>query len=239
VRGAILLEVDKINAAYGDIQVLWDISFRVHEGKVFALIGSNGAGKTTILRTISGLIRPRSGTIKLCGEPIGKLPSHRIVERGIAHIPEGRQLFARMTVLENLELGAFTCTSKEEINENLQWVFELFPRLEERRKQLAGTLSGGEQQMLAIGRGLMMKPKLLMIDEPSLGLQPTLVLKVFEIVKKLKEEGMTILLVEQDSRHALEACDYAYVLETGHIVLEGTGKSLLKNEDVKKAYLGL
>jgi len=234
-----MLEVKRINVYYGDLQALWDVSFEVNKGEIVTIVGSNGAGKTTTLRTISGLLRPKPGEISFMGERIDRLPPHKIVEKGIAHIPEGRRLFPYMTVLENLELGAYTREAREKKDDTLEWVYQLFPKLKERRSQLAGTLSGGEQQMLAIGRALMSRPKLLMSDEPSLGLAPKLVLLVFEMLKKINEEGITILLVEQNVRHALELADRGYVLETGKIVLEGDSRELLANEHVKKAYLGM
>jgi len=234
-----MLKVDKINVFYGDLQALWDVSFEVNEGEKVVIVGANGAGKTTTLRTISGLLRPRSGSIEFLGKRIDKLPPHEIVELGIAHVPEGRRLFPRMTVLENLEMGAYTKRAREKFDDTLEWVFSIFPRLRERKKQIAGTMSGGERQMLAIARGLMSKPKLLMLDEPSLGLAPKLVVKTFEVIERINEEGVTILLVEQNVRHALELADRGYVLETGRITLSGTGEELLKNDYVKKAYLGM
>jgi len=234
-----MLEVDNINVFYGDLQALWDVSFRINDGEIVVIAGSNGAGKTTILKTISGLLHPKSGTINLVGRKIDKNPPHSIVDLGVAHIPEGRRLFPYMTVLENLEIGAYTRRAREKKNETLEWVYQLFPILKERKNQLAGTLSGGERQMLAVGRGLMSRPKLLMLDEPSLGLAPKLVLTVFDIVKKINKEGVTILLVEQNVRHALEIANRAYVLETGKITLEGKGKKLLASDYVKKAFLGL
>jgi len=234
-----MLKVDKINVFYGDLQALWDVSFEVNEGEKVVIVGANGAGKTTTLKTISGLLRPRSGSIEFLGKRIDKLPPHKIVELGIAHVPEGRRLFPRMTVLENLEMGAYTKRAREKLEDTLEWVFSIFPRLKERKKQIAGTMSGGERQMLAIARGLMSKPKLLMLDEPSLGLAPKLVVKTFEVIERINEEGVTILLVEQNVRHALELADRGYVLETGRITLSGTGEDLLKNDYVKKAYLGM
>ena len=219
-----MLKVENVNAYYGDVQVLWNVSFEVGEGGVTVIVGSNGAGKTTTLRTVAGLMRPRS---------------HEIVRRGISLIPEGRMLFTRLTVLENLRLGAITPEAKKVREETLKWVYELFPILEERKEQTAGTLSGGEQQMLAIARGLMSRPKLLMLDEPSLGLAPKLVMKIFDLLKEINKQGVTILLVEQNVWHALELADKGYVLETGKIVLEGTGRDLLQNQLVRKAYLGM
>jgi branched-chain amino acid transport system ATP-binding protein len=234
-----MLVVDGINVFYGDLQALWNVSFKAEKGSITVIVGPNGAGKTTTLKTISGLLRPRSGSISFLGERIDNAPPHRIAELGISHIPEGRRLFPNMTVLENLMTGAYTRKAWEKRNETLEWIFQLFPILKERRNQLAKTLSGGEQQMLAIGRGLMSRPKLLMLDEPSLGLAPKLVLFTFNIVKQIHEEGVTILLVEQNVRQALELADKAYVLETGRIILEGEGKELLESEYIKKAYLGI
>ncbi|MEM3702887.1 MAG: ABC transporter ATP-binding protein [Candidatus Bathyarchaeia archaeon] len=234
-----MLKVKNIDAFYENVQALWNVSFEVKKGEIVAIVGSNGAGKTTILRTISGLLHPNSGTIEFLGERIDNLPPHVIIQRGIAHIPEGRELFPFLTVLENLKIGSYVREARVRRGETLEWVFQLFPRLEERRSQLAGTLSGGEMQMLAIARGLMSRPKLLMLDEPSLGLAPKLVMTVFETVERLHDEGITILIVEQNVRHTLEIADRAYVLETGHVVLQGTGKELLNNPHVKKAYLGL
>jgi len=234
-----MFEVNNINVFYGDLQALWNVSFKVEKGEVVVIVGSNGAGKTTILKTISGLLHPKSGMINFLDKRIEKDPPHKIVNLGIAQIPEGRHLFPYMTVLENLEIGAYTSRAREKKNETMEWVYQLFPILKERKSQLAGTLSGGERQMLAVGRGLMSRPKLLMLDEPSLGLAPKLVLQVFDIVKKVNEEGVTILLVEQNVRHALEIANRAYVLETGKITLEGTGKKLLASDHVKKAFLGL
>ncbi|MBN2015063.1 MAG: ABC transporter ATP-binding protein [Candidatus Altiarchaeota archaeon] len=233
-----MLEVKELSVFYGKVQVIWDTTFKVKEGEVVTLLGSNGAGKTTTVKTIQGLLKPKTGTIKFNDKKIGGLPAYKIVEEGIALVPEGREIFPKMTVQENLALGAYVSRAKEKIGENLGWVFCLFPKLEERKKQLAGTMSGGEQQMLAIARALMSKPRLLMLDEPSLGLAPMIVLQVFCIIEKLKEEGVTILLVEQNIHHALEISDRAYVMEKGKIILEGKGVELLKDKYVKKAYLG-
>jgi len=233
-----MLHVEKLNVAYGETQALWDVSFKVERGEVVTIIGPNGAGKTTTLRTISGVLRPRSGSIVFQGERIDKLPTHKIVSLGISHVPEGRHLFPYMTVLENLELGACTREAREKFKDSLEHVFSLFPVLRERARQLAGTLSGGEQQMLAIGRALMSRPKLLMLDEPSLGLSPKLSLTVFDMVRRINEEGTTILLVEQNVHHALRIAHRGYVLETGRIALEGRASELLSNEYVKRAYLG-
>jgi len=234
-----MLKVDGINVFYGDLQALWDLSFEVREKETVAIIGSNCAGKTTTLNTISGILRPRTGSIEFLGHRIDELPPHRIVELGIAQTPEGRQLFPSMTVMENLEMGASVPEAWRNRNRTMDWVFELFPRLEERKTQSAGTLSGGEQQMLAIGRGLMSMPKLLMLDEPSLGLAPMLVLKTFEMIERIRQEGVSILIVEQNIHHALELADRAYVIETGKITIEGESKELMNNEHVKTAYLGL
>jgi len=234
-----LLEVQNVNVAYGLVQVLWDISFRVEEGEILAIVGSNGAGKSTTLKTISGLLRPSSGSIVFKGERLDQTPAHMVVEKEVAHIPEGRRLFPFSSVLTNLELGAFTRRARRETAENVEYVFELFPVLRERQNQLAGTLSGGEQQMLAIGRGLMSRPSLLMLDEPSLGLAPKLVLKTLDTLQELNKRGVTILLVEQNVNSALSLCTRGYVLENGRIVLEGSGQELLNNPHVKEAYLGV
>jgi branched-chain amino acid transport system ATP-binding protein len=233
-----LLELNGVNVLYGDLQVIWDVSFRVEKGEIVAILGPNGAGKTTILRTISGLLKPKSGTITFLDRRIDGLHAHQIVELGISHVPEGRRLFPQMTVLENLEMGAYLPKARRKKDDAVKWVFQLFPVLKKRRKQLAGTLSGGEQQMLAIGRGLMSNPNLLILDELSLGLAPLFVSKTFDTVKEINDEGVTLLLVEQNVHYALELAHRAYVLETGRIVLEGEGASLLNNPYVKKAYLG-
>jgi len=234
-----VLEVNSINVFYAKVQALWDVSLKVDEGEMVAVVGANGAGKTTLLKTLSGLIRPTSGTIQFLGKRIDQLLAHKIVEDGISHIPEGRGIFNGLTVLENLKMGAYTAKAWKERDETLKLVYELFPILSERRNQIAGTLSGGEQQMLAIARGLMSKPKLIMLDEPSLGLAPKIVMKIFELIKEINEGGVTILLVEQNVQQALELAERGYVLETGKISIEGKGKELLRNELVKKAYLGL
>ena len=234
-----MLGVRSINVCYGLAQALWDVSFKVDEGEMVAIVGSNGAGKTTTLKTISGLLRPSSGRIEFNGERLDKISGHLIVERGIAHIPEGRGLFPFSTVLANLELGAYTKRARKRIKESLEHVFGLFPVLKERQRQLAGTLSGGEQQMLAIARGLMSAPNLLMLDEPSLGLAPKLVKKTLEILEQLSNQGITILLVEQNVHAALNLCDRGYVLENGRIVMEGSGRELRDNPHVRKAYLGM
>lgn len=234
-----MLEVDKINAGYGGIQVLWDISLHVTEGEFVAIVGANGAGKSTLLKTISGIHRQMSGTITFEDKQIEALPAHSVVARGIALVPEGRRVFPYMTVKENLEMGAYTVKESEKVEENLNWVYGLFPKLEERQRQIAGTFSGGEQQMLTIGRALMSRPRFLMLDEPSLGLQPNIVTNVFKSLKILHDEGVTILLVEQNVRKSLEIAGRAYVLEHGHIVMSGESRELLQDEGVKKAYLGI
>jgi len=233
-----MLEVKNLQVYYGVIQALKDVSFTVNEGEVIALIGANGAGKTTILRTITGLISAKAGEVLYEGINLQKLPPHKIVSLGIAHVPEGRHVFAQLTVYENLLMGAFTRKDKAEIEDTLQSVYTRFPRLKERKNQLAGTLSGGEQQMLAMGRALMSKPKIMLMDEPSMGLSPILVGEIFDIVKSISESGTTVLLVEQNAKKALSIADRAYVLETGRIVLADDAKKLMDNESVKKAYLG-
>ena len=234
-----MLEFSNIDTFYGKAQALLGVSLRVDEGEIVALVGSNGAGKTTMLNTISGLLRPASGSVAFLGRRIDGLSPHSIVELGISHIPEGGRLFADMSVRENLEMGAYPHHAWKQKEETLKQVYQVFPRLKEREGQLARTLSGGEKQMLAMGRGLMSKPKLCLFDEPSYGLAPILVLEVFQIIKSLCEQGITILLIEQNVRHALEIADRAYVLENGRIVLEGKGENLLNNDYVRKAYLGL
>ena len=231
-----ILKIDDINVFYGSIHAIKGVSLEVNEGEIVTLIGANGAGKTTTLHTVSGLLRPRTGSIQFCGEDITKIPAHKLVERGLAHCPEGRRVFLQMTVQENLDMGA--SIRRDDFSASLEEVYELFPRLKERRKQVAGTLSGGEQQMLAMGRALMSKPKLLMLDEPSMGLAPILVEQIFDIIKNLHAVGTTILLVEQNAQAALSIADRAYVLETGKITLSGTGAELSKSDEVRKAYLG-
>jgi branched-chain amino acid transport system ATP-binding protein len=233
-----ILEVKDLHVSYGQIAAVKGITFSVEEGEVVTLIGGNGAGKTTTLRTLSGLLRSTSGTIHLRGERIDQLPAHEIVHRGMAQSPEGRRIFPRMSIAENLDLGAFSRRDRDAIATDIDRVYDLFPVLRERRTQAAGTLSGGEQQMLAMGRALMCRPKLLMLDEPSMGLSPIMMQKIFATVSELKSQGTTILLVEQNAQSALALADRGYVIETGHIVLEGTGRDLLGNEDVRKAYLG-
>ncbi len=235
----LLLELRDLNVYYGAIHAIKGLSIKVPKGKIVTLIGANGAGKTTTLSTIAGLVKAKSGKIIFGDSDITNKPAHLINRMGIALVPEGRRIFPGLTVYENLMMGAFNRKDKEGIKEDLEWIFELFPRLKERLSQLGGTLSGGEQQMLAISRALMSRPKLLMMDEPSLGLAPILVDEVFDVIKKINEEGTTILLVEQNAFGALKISDYGYVLETGRIVLEGPCEELLKNEMVKKAYLGI
>jgi len=234
-----LLSVDSVVAAYGEVRALWGVSLFVDEGEIVTLLGANGAGKTTTMRVLSGLLRPRSGTVTFDGLAVHRLPPPRIVQAGLVQIPEGRRLWPRMTVLENLELGAYAPHLRRRRLEGLEWVFSLFPRLAERRIQLAGTLSGGEQQMLAIGRGLMSRPRLLMLDEPSLGLAPILVREVFRIIEEINTRGVTVLLVEQNVRQALEVAHRGYVLETGRIVQSGAAADLLEDPRIKQAYLGL
>jgi len=233
-----MLKIENLSVSYGGIQALKGISLDVEEGKIVTLVGANGAGKSTMLRSIVGLVKPKSGSITYYGKNLLAEKRHNIVKTGITLVPEGRRVFADMTVLENLMIGAFTRKDQAGIKKDLKWVFTLFPRLEEREWQLAGTLSGGEQQMLAVGRALMSRPKLLMMDEPSLGLAPLIVRDIFNIVKEIHSQGMTILLIEQNANAALHIADFGYVIETGKIMLKGTGKELLANEDVKKAYLG-
>ena len=232
-----VLKVENINVFYGSIHAIKGISFEVYEGEIVTLIGANGAGKSTTLNTISGLLHPSTGSISFLGESLAKVPPYKIVERGLAQVPEGRRVFAQMTVNENLEMGAFTQSSSS-IPEDLEKVYSLFPRLKERMNQTAGTLSGGEQQMLAMGRALMSRPKLLMLDEPSMGLAPILVEQIFEIIADLHRTGATILLVEQNAQMALSIASRGYVMETGNIVTTGTGQELLASEEVRKAYLG-
>ena len=232
-----ILKVENMNVYYGAIHAIKGISFHVDQGEVVTLIGANGAGKSTTLQTVSGLLRSRTGSIQFCGENISNVPSHKIVEKGLAQVPEGRRIFLQMSVEENLEMGAYT-QSASGVEADLEKVYAQFPRLKERRRQIAGTLSGGEQQMLAIGRALMSHPKLLMLDEPSMGLAPILVEQIFDIIRQLHEEGTTILLVEQNAQMALSVADRAYVMETGKITLSGTGAELAASDEVKKAYLG-
>ncbi|MCM1186263.1 MAG: ABC transporter ATP-binding protein [Lachnoclostridium sp.] len=233
-----MLEVNDLKVYYGVIQAIKGVSFHVDEGEVVALIGANGAGKTTILHTISGLLAPKEGSVVFEGKDITKIPGHKIVSMGMAHVPEGRRVFAQLSVLQNLKMGAYVRKNKEEIANTLKNVFERFPRLEERQNQLAGTLSGGEQQMLAMGRALMSHPKLILMDEPSMGLSPIFVNEIFNIIEEVSKGGTTVLLVEQNAKKALSIADRAYVLETGNIVLEGKAEELLHNDAIKKAYLG-
>ena len=237
-----MLKVEKINVYYEKIHAIKDVSFEVNAGEVVALIGANGAGKTTTLQTITGLIRPESGAITYAagdgaGQDLAKLPPHKLVSMGMAHVPEGRRVFAQLTVLQNLKLGAYTRKDKGEVEETLGSIYARFPRLEERKNQLAGTLSGGEQQMLAMGRALMSHPKLIVMDEPSMGLSPIYVDEIFDIIKEINEGGTTVLLVEQNAKKALSIAHKAYVLETGKIVLSGDAKELMNDDSVKKAYL--
>jgi branched-chain amino acid transport system ATP-binding protein len=233
-----MLKVEDINVFYGKIHAIHDLSFHVNEGEIVTLIGANGAGKTTILKSISRILTPSSGIIKFRDEDLSKVPPHQIIDMGMAHVPEGRRVFSKMTVYENLEMGAFIRKDKREILEDLEIVFKRFPRLKERIKQPAGTLSGGEQQMLAMGRAMMSRPKILLMDEPSMGLAPLLVDEIFDIIEKLHEAGTTILLVEQNAHKALKIADRGYVLETGKIIAEGKASDLLEDESVKNAYLG-
>jgi len=234
-----LLRVENINAFYSSIQVLRDVSFDIQEKEIVSMIGANGAGKTTILRTISGLLSPRSGTIQFLGKKIDRLAPHRIVDLGLVQIPEGRKLFPTLTALENLRLGAFHSSARVKREESLKKVFEIFPLLEERKDQLAGTLSGGEQQMLAIGRGLMSLPKLLMLDEPSLGLAPLIIREIFKVINEINKQGTTVLLVEQNVMQSLALANRGYVLENGIIVLSGESEDLLNNEYTKRAFMGM
>ena len=233
-----MLEIKDIEVYYGMIQAIKGISFEVNEGEVIALIGANGAGKTTTLHTITGLLSPKKGSVIFEGKDITKVPAHKIVSLGIAHVPEGRRVFAELTVYENLKMGAYTRKDKDEIEKTLEMVYKRFPRLEERKNQLAGTLSGGEQQMLAMGRALMSHPKIIVMDEPSMGLSPILVNEIFVIIQEVSKSGTTVLLVEQNAKKALSIADRAYVLETGRIVLEGDAKVLMNDDSIKKAYLG-
>lgn len=233
-----MLKVENLSVHYGVIEAVKNVSFEVNEGEVVTLIGANGAGKTSILRTISGLVRPSSGTISFLGNEIQKVPARKIVADGLSQVPEGRHVFAGLTVMENLEMGAFLRNNREEYQANLKKIFARFPRLEERKNQDAATLSGGEQQMLAMGRALMSQPKLLLLDEPSMGLAPIFIQEIFDIIQDIQKQGTTVLLIEQNANKALAIADRGYVLETGKVVLSGTGKELLASEEVKKAYLG-
>lgn len=233
-----MLEVQNLNTCYGDIQALWDVSLEVNEGSIVALVGSNGSGKSTLLKTISGIIPAKSGELLLSGKTLTNLPPQDIVERGVSHVPEGRRLFANLTVLENLKLGAYTPGSRKAIRNSLEHAYDLFPILKNRVNQKAGSLSGGEQQMLAIARAMMSRPKILMLDEPSLGLSPILVRTMFELIITLNKQGMTILLVEQNIHQALKIADHAYVLKNGRITMSGPGKELLSSPEVQEAYIG-
>ena len=233
-----MLEVKDLEVYYGMIQEIKGISFEVNQGEVIALIGANGAGKTTTLHTITGLLSPKKGSVLFEGQDITKVPAHKIVSMGMAHVPEGRRVFSQLSVYENLKLGAYTRKDKSNIDKELQSIYERFPRLAERKNQLAGTLSGGEQQMLAMGRALMSKPSIVLMDEPSMGLSPILVNEIFDIIESISKSGTTVLLVEQNAKKALSIADRAYVLETGKVVLEGDAKDLLENDSIKKAYLG-
>lgn len=233
-----MLEVKNIEVCYGMIRAIKDISFEINKGEIVALIGANGAGKTTTLHTVSGLLKPTMGQVLFNGKDISKIPAHKIVTMGMAHVPEGRRVFQQLSVLDNLKLGAYTRSDKKEIAENLKKVYEHFPRLAERKNQIAGTLSGGEQQMLAMGRALMSNPDIILMDEPSMGLSPLLVKEIFAIIEELHKAGTTILLVEQNAKMALSVADRAYVLETGSIAMSGDAKEMLNNDDIKKAYLG-
>lgn len=233
-----MLLVDDLQVYYGGIHALKGVSLEVNEGEIVTLIGANGAGKSTTLRTISGLIKAKTGKVQFKGEMIDNIPAHQIVKKGLSHVPEGRKIFSNLTVKDNLEMGAYLRSDKDGIKEDTEKVFKMFPRLQERQKQLGGTLSGGEQQMLAIGRALLSRPQLLLMDEPSMGLAPLLVQEIFEIIKKINQEGTTILLIEQNAHMALSIADRAYVLETGNIVLKGDAKEIANNEAIRKAYLG-
>lgn len=232
------LEVENLQAGYGTEEVLHGVSLRVDEGEIVSILGANGAGKTTTLLTISGLVRASGGAVRFQGEDLHTLPSHEVVRRGLTQSPEGRRVFGVLSVLENLRLGAFTVGDKEKAEQTLDWIFDLFPRLHERKDQLAGTLSGGEQQMLAIGRAVMAKPEVMLLDEPSMGLAPLVVQQIFDVIKDINKMGTTVLLVEQNARKALQIADYAYVMETGKIVMEGPAQEVASNPDVMAAYLG-
>jgi branched-chain amino acid transport system ATP-binding protein len=233
------MKVNGIDVFYGDLQVLWDVSFEVRQGEIVVLVGANGAGKSTIIKTISSLIKPRKGSIEFNGIRVDHTPAYKVIELGIVHVPEGRRLFPQMTVEENLVMGSLHGEAKGLRSKTMERVYSIFPRLRERRRQLAGTMSGGEQQMLAIGRGLMSLPKIMMFDEPSLGLSPILVSEIFRMIRMVNEEGVTVMLVEQNVKQTLAMCHRAYVMENGRIVMEGSGNELLQNEKVKEAFLGL
>jgi branched-chain amino acid transport system ATP-binding protein len=233
------MKVNGINVFYDDLQVLWDVSFEVRPGEIVVLVGANGAGKSTIIKTISSLLKPRKGSVEFNGIRVDQTPAYKVIELGIVHVPEGRRLFPQMSVEENLIMGSLHGEAKSRRSDTMERVYTIFPRLRERRRQLAGTMSGGEQQMLAIGRGLMSLPKIMMFDEPSLGLAPILVSEIFRMIRKVNEEGVTVMLVEQNVKQTLAMCHRAYVLENGRIVMEGTGSQLLADEKVKEAFLGL
>ncbi|WP_242395914.1 ABC transporter ATP-binding protein [Anaeromyxobacter oryzisoli] len=234
-----MLRIDKLNFSYGDLKVLWDVDLEVRDREIVTVVGANGAGKSTILKNVSRLVRPSSGALRFGDVDLRRLASHEVVELGVVHVPEGRRIFPEMTVLENLRMGSFPRATRQDRARNIERAFTLFPRLKERQKQLGGTMSGGEQQMLAIARGLMGNPKLLLLDEPSLGLSPLLVKNIFEIIREINRQGTTILLVEQNVYQSLRLASRAYVLETGRVVLSGTGAELLDNAHVKKAFLGM
>jgi len=234
-----MLKIENLNSAYGDLQVLWDVSLEVKQGEIVTVVGANGAGKSTTLRNVSGLLKPRSGRIVFEGQEINRIPSHKVVELGLIQVPEARRIFPEMTVVENLRMGSFVKSVRADREKNMERVFSLFPRLAERKTQLGGTMSGGEQQMLAIGRGLMANPKVLLLDEPSLGLSPLLVKNIFGIIQEINRQGTTVLLVEQNVYQSLKISHRAYVMETGRVVLSGTGAELLADPHVKKAFLGM
>ncbi|MFT3916824.1 MAG: ABC transporter ATP-binding protein [Anaeromyxobacteraceae bacterium] len=234
-----MLKIENLNFAYGDLQVLWDVSLEVKQGEIVTVVGANGAGKSTTLRNVSRLVRPTSGRITFEGQEINRIPSHKVVELGLIQVPEARRIFPEMTVVENLRMGSFVKTARADRDRNMERVFSLFPRLAERKGQLGGTMSGGEQQMLAIGRGLMANPKVLLLDEPSLGLSPLLVKNIFSIIQEINRQGTTVLLVEQNVYQSLHISHRAYVMETGRVVLSGTGAELLADPHVKKAFLGM
>jgi branched-chain amino acid transport system ATP-binding protein len=239
MEASAMLEIRKLNFSYGDLKVLWDVDLDVKQGEIVTVVGANGAGKSTILRNVSRLVKPASGTLTFAGADLTRLPSHRVVELGLVQVPEARRIFSEMTVVENLRMGSFVKSTRPDREKNMERAFALFPRLAERKGQLGGTMSGGEQQMLAIARGLMGNPKLLLLDEPSLGLSPLLVKNIFEIIKEINRQGTTILLVEQNVYQSLRIAHRAYVIETGRVVMSGTGAELLDNAHVKKAFLGI
>ncbi|MBI1752815.1 MAG: ABC transporter ATP-binding protein [Acidobacteria bacterium] len=234
-----MLRVEKLNFAYGDLKVLWDVDLEVNEGEIVTVVGANGAGKSTTLKNISGLVKPASGSLSFQGRDLTRMQPHQVVEAGLVQVPEGRRIFPEMTVMENLRMGSYVKATRADRQKNIDWVFELFPRLRERERQLGGTMSGGEQQMLAIARGLMANPKVLLLDEPSLGLSPLLVKNIFDIIIGINRQGVTILLVEQNVYQSLRVSHRAYVMETGRVVLTGKGDELLNNDHVKKAFLGM